>query len=84
MASEAVILQVPGPHGVRDMRVSSPSRVMWPDLGITKGDLAQYFIDVGDAFVEANGDRPVSLQRFSEGIEGEQFFSKNPPKGAPE
>jgi DNA ligase D len=84
MATEAVTLAVPGPHGTRDVRISSPSRVLWPELGITKLDLANYFLAVGDAFVAANGDRPLSLQRFPEGIDGEQFFSKNPPKGAPE
>lgn len=57
---------------------------MWPKLGITKLDLANYIADVGEAFVLANGDRPVSLQRFSDGIDGDQFFSKNPPKGAPD
>ncbi|TFD54073.1 ATP-dependent DNA ligase [Cryobacterium frigoriphilum] len=66
------------------MRLSSPERVLYPDLGLTKLDLARYIIDVGDAFVTANGDRPVSLQRFPAGIEGEQYFSKNPPKGVPE
>ena len=80
MASEATTIQV----GAREVRISSPSRVMWPDLGITKLDLATYIATVGDAFLRANGDRPVSLQRFAEGIDGEQFFSKNPPKGAPE
>jgi DNA ligase D len=34
--------------------------------------------------VAANGNRPISLQRFPDGIDGEQFFSKNPPKGAPD
>lgn len=66
------------------MRVSSPSRVLWPEVGITKLDLAEYIVAVGESFVAANGDRPVSLQRFPAGIDGEQFFSKNPPKGAPE
>jgi DNA ligase D len=84
MASEAEMLQVDGPHGVREVRISSPSRVLWPDLGITKLDLARYLVEVGEAFVAANGDRPVSLQRFPEGIDGEQFFSKNPPRGAPD
>ena len=84
MASDAQQLEVDGPHGTRQVRLSSPSRVLWPDLGITKLDLATYIVDVGEAFVAANGDRPMSLQRFSEGIDGEQFFSKNPPKGAPE
>ena len=58
--------------------------MLWPELGITKLDFAKYLVAVGEAFVAANGDRPVSLQRFPEGIDGEQFFSKNPPKGAPD
>ncbi|MCU1416226.1 MAG: ATP-dependent ligase [Schumannella sp.] len=84
MASEATTLQVPGPNGVREMRVSSPNRVLWPELGITKLEYAEYLVAVGDAFVAANGDRPVALQRYPEGVDGEQFFSKSPPKGAPE
>ncbi len=84
MSTDAVHLTVVGPHGARDIRVSSPGRVLWPKLGLTKLDLARYLVNVGDAFVAANGDRPVSLQRFPDGIDGEQFFSKNPPKGAPE
>ncbi|SEB42789.1 DNA ligase D [Paramicrobacterium humi] len=84
MATDAVMLAVDGPHGQREVRLSSPGRVLWPELGITKLDLANYIIAVGDAFVRANGDRPVSLQRFPEGVDGEQFFSKNPPRGAPD
>jgi DNA ligase D len=83
MAAEAHILSVPGPDGEREVRVSSPSRVLYPEIGLTKLDLAHYIVSVGDAFVYANGDRPLSLQRFPEGIDGEQFFSKNPPRGAP-
>ncbi|AGW42074.1 hypothetical protein O159_20920 [Leifsonia xyli subsp. cynodontis DSM 46306] len=84
MAGDAAVLTVPGPHGDREIRISSPGRVLWPEPGITKADLANYLVDVGEAFVRANGDRPVSLQRFPGGIGGEQFFSKNPPRGAPE
>ncbi|WP_026533606.1 non-homologous end-joining DNA ligase [Arthrobacter sp. H14] len=84
MASEAVVFPVPGPNGERQVRISSPGRVLWPEPGITKLDLANYMADVGQAFVTANGDRPLALQRFPGGIEGEQFFSKNPPKGAPD
>lgn len=84
MASEAVTLTVDGPHGAREVRISSPGRILWPEPGITKLDLARYIVEVGAAFVTSNGDRPVSLQRFPDGIDGEQFFSKNPPKGAPE
>ncbi|MBC7442783.1 MAG: DNA polymerase domain-containing protein [Ramlibacter sp.] len=78
-----VLLPVPGPHGTREVRITSPDRVLWPDLGLTKLDLARYLVDVGEAFCLANGDRPISLQRFPGGIDGEQYFSKNPPRGAP-
>ncbi len=84
MAAEATTLEVAGPNGVREMRVSSPSRVLWPEVGITKLDLAKYHVTVADAFLAANGDRPVALERYSEGVDGESFFSKSPPKGAPE
>jgi DNA ligase D len=83
-SSDAVVLTVPGPNGERQVRISSPERVLFPEPGITKREVAEYLIAVGEPFVAANGGRPVSLQRFSSGIEGEQFFSKNPPKGAPE
>ena len=84
MAADAIELTVPGPHGDRSVRISSPTRVIWPEAGITKRELAEYLVAVGDAFVAANGDRPISLQRFPGGVDGEQFFSKNPPKGAPD
>lgn len=83
MASTAIVLTVPGPHGDREVRLSSPERVLWEEPGITKQELAEYLIEVAPAFLTANGDRPVSLQRFPGGVDGEWFFSKNPPKGAP-
>jgi DNA ligase D len=84
MADEPVSLRVDGPDGERDVRVTHPGRILWPAVGLTKLDLADYFLRVGGAFLEANGDRPVSLQRFPGGVDGEWFFSKNPPKGAPD
>src|SRR3954471_20634558 len=84
MASEATTLQVPGPNGVRELRVSSPNRVLWSELGITKLEYAEYLVAVGDVFVAANGNRPVALQRYPDGVDGEQFFSQSPPQGAPE
>jgi DNA ligase D len=84
MASEATTVDVDGPHGTREVRISSPSRLVFPEAGITKLGLAEYHIAVGEAFLAANGDRPISLQRFGGDIHGDQFFSKNPPKGAPD
>src|SRR5664280_393016 len=85
MATSAKVLQVPGPEGVvRDVRISSPDRVMWQDAGITKWDLATYVVSVEDGLMRALGDRPVTLQRFPDGVGGEEFFSKNPPRGVPQ
>jgi DNA ligase D len=84
MARDATTLEIDGPDGARVVRVSSPDRIVWPESGITKLELAEYLAAVGPAFVAANGDRPISLERFRDGIGGESFFSKNPPKGAPE
>ncbi|HET6968335.1 MAG TPA: DNA ligase, partial [Ornithinibacter sp.] len=81
---DAQVLEVEGPDGPRQVRLSSPDRVMWPDAGITKGDLAAYVVAVGDPLVHHIGDRPVTLQRFPDGIEGEEFYQKNPPKGLPD
>ena len=84
MSAKPLVLEVAGPEGVREVRISSPERVMWPDAGITKGDLAAYAVAVADPLMGALRDRPVTLQRFPEGIEGEEFYSKNPPRGVPE
>jgi DNA ligase D len=84
MASEATVLSVPGPEGTREVRLTSGSRMLWPEVELTKLDLAHYVVEVADAFLAANGGRPLSLQRFPGGVDGEQFFSKNPPRGAPD
>lgn len=84
MASERITLTVAGPDGARDVSLSSPNRVIWPALGITKRELAEYVAAVAEPFLRANGHRPVSLERFPDSVVGESFFSKNPPKGAPD
>ncbi|MDN5794801.1 MAG: ATP-dependent DNA ligase [Intrasporangium sp.] len=90
MSDKAAVLEAPGPHGTRQVRVSSPERVLWPAAGmadnqpVTKLDLANYVLAVADPLLAALGGRPVTLQRFPEGIEGEEFFSKNPPRGVPD
>ncbi|MEI3865904.1 non-homologous end-joining DNA ligase [Microbacterium sp. CCNWLW134] len=84
MASPFTMLTVPGPAGDREVRLSNPDRVLWPALGITKRELAEYLMAVSGPFLAANGNRPVSLERFPESVEGERFYSKNPPKGTPD
>ncbi|WP_285594677.1 non-homologous end-joining DNA ligase [Kineosporia sp. NBRC 101731] len=81
--SAAVQIEVEGPEGARSVRLSSPDRVLYPEVGLTKKDLAEYVVAVGPALVRGLRDRPVSLERFPEGVGGERFYSKNPPRGVP-
>lgn len=94
MADE--MLQIPAPGGretdgsTRAVKLSSPDKVLWPAEGmadgrpVTKRELVEYLLAVAEPFLLANGDRPITLQRFPEGIEGEEFFSKRPPQGKPD
>ncbi|MGO2746185.1 non-homologous end-joining DNA ligase [Microbacterium sp.] len=91
MASERVTLTVSDPDGEAEVDLSSPNKVIFPDAGITKVELAEYVQTVAEPFLNANGGRPVSLERFRNGVSpstgsgtAESFFSKNPPKGTPD
>lgn len=87
MASQRVTVTVADSDGEREISLSSPNKVIWPvdsGDGITKAEYAEYVQVVSDAFLNANGNRPVSLERFRDGIDGDSFFSKNPPKGTPD
>ncbi len=82
-------VECPAPDGsARLVRISSPDRVVWPARAgrpaVTKLDLAHYVRDVGHRLLGRIGGRPVTLQRFPQGIDGEQFYSKNPPRGVPD
>jgi DNA ligase D len=68
----------------REVRVSSPGKVLFPERGETKLDLVRYYQAVGDALLRAAGDRPALMQRFPQGAGGPSFFQKRVPPGAPE
>ncbi len=89
MASPAVTLHIPGPDGsTRAVRLSNPDNVVWPATAtgpeVTKADLADYLLAVAEPMLRALGGRPVTLQRFRGGVDGQEFYSKNVPKGTPE
>jgi bifunctional non-homologous end joining protein LigD len=69
--------------GRRDVEITHPGKVLFPEDGITKDDLAAYYRDAAARMVPLVRDRPVSLQRFNSGIGGEGFFQKNVAKGVP-
>ena len=88
MASrDVVMLQVPGPDGARDVRLTSPDKLAFPALGITKREVVEYYVAVGEPMARALRDRPTNLKRFNDGVSGtggDFFFVKRVPKGAPD
>jgi bifunctional non-homologous end joining protein LigD len=70
--------------GRRAVRLSSEERVLWPDEGITKGDLWDYYDAVADALVPHLRDRPFTMKRFRGGVRYPAFFQKQAPKGMPD
>ena len=67
----------------RAIRISNPDRVYFPASGVTKLDLAHYYLSVGEGIVRALRERPCMLHRFPEGVEGEKVHQKRLPSGAP-
>src|SRR5262245_53814223 len=70
--------------GRRRVRISHPDKVLFPDDGITKLDLAEYYAAVSSAMVEHTRDRPMNLWRWNDGIEKDVVVQQAIPKGAPE
>jgi bifunctional non-homologous end joining protein LigD len=62
---------------VANVRLTHPDRVYWPDAGVTKEDLAEYYVSVWDVMAPHVVDRPLALLRGPEGIGGELFFQKH-------
>jgi bifunctional non-homologous end joining protein LigD len=69
--------------GRRSVRLTHPERVLFPADRVTKGDLAEYYVEVGDAIVPHLRDRPFTLKRYPHGIHGQPYFAKQAPKGKP-
>ncbi len=66
------------------MEVSNPDRVVFPEDGITKGDVVDYYVRVADRMLPFIEGRLLSVERFPRGIEGQGFMQKNVPDHAPE
>ena len=65
--------------GSRKLRVRNLDKVFWPGEGITKGDLLDYYRRVAPVLVPHLRDRPFTMKRYPDGIEGGHFFQKDAP-----
>ena len=67
----------------KTVNLSSADRVLFPEDGVTKGDLFDYYRAVSDWIVPHLRDRPFTMKRWREGVRGQAFFQKQAPKGMP-
>jgi DNA ligase D-like protein (predicted polymerase) len=67
----------------RDVTVSNPDKVLFPQAAYTKLDLVQYYTSIAEGALRAAGDRPNVLVRYPNGIDGEFFYQKRAPQSRP-
>jgi bifunctional non-homologous end joining protein LigD len=69
---------------VAGVEISRPDKVLFPDDGVTKRDLAEYYAAVADVMLPHLRGRPVNMQRFPDGIGGMAFYEKKVPSHFPD
>jgi len=74
-----VVLAVDG----KEVRLTNLRKVFWPELGLTKGDLLQYYADVAHVLLPHIRDRAMVMKRYPHGAAGEFFFMKRAPSPRP-
>jgi DNA ligase D len=77
---DAQVLELAG----REVPITSPGKLLFPDAGVTKLDLVSYYAAVEEPLMRAMGGRPVLMQRFPNGVGKQNFFQKRVPDNAPE
>jgi bifunctional non-homologous end joining protein LigD len=90
MAARRPAVRIPpsGTHTLelagRDVRLTNLEKPFWPERGITKGDLIQYYADVAPLLLPHIRDRAMVMKRYPNGAAGEFFFMKRAPSPRPE
>ena len=79
MAAAKEILEVAG----REVAISNPGKIYFPEAGITKLELVRYYLAVAEGALRGVRDRPMQLKRYVDGIGGEPFYQKRAPASRP-
>ncbi len=77
---DAIVLNADG----RDVRLTNLRKIFWAELGLTKGDLLQYYANVADVLVPHLRDRAMVMKRYPNGAAGPFFFMKRAPSPRPD
>jgi len=70
--------------GGRELSVSNLEKVLFPQSGFTKGQLIDFYVRVAPVMLPHLRERPLTMKRFPDGVEGKSFFEKHIPSHAPE
>ena len=69
------------PQELRSVRMTHPERVLFPDIGVTKAELALYYAQVSERMLPHVSHRPLMLVRCPQGVAGACFHQKHPTRG---
>jgi bifunctional non-homologous end joining protein LigD len=69
--------------GERTLKLTNLDKVYWPEAGFTKGQMIDYYTRVAPVLLPHLRNRPLTLKRYPEGVDGEMFYEKNCPKHRP-
>jgi len=78
--SEKIVVQVED----HNLSLSNLSKIFWPEDGITKGDLINYYREAAPFLLPHLNSRPMTMNRYPNGIKGKNFYQKDCPDHAPE
>jgi len=67
----------------RKLQVSNLDKVLYPKAGFTKADVIDYFIRIAPVLLPHLKDRPLTMKRYPDGVEGQFFYEKNCPVHRP-
>ena len=68
----------------RTLQVSNLDKVLFPEVGFTKAEVIQYYVQVAPVLLPHLAGRPVTFTRWPDGVDGQQFYEKNSARHAPE
>src|ERR1043165_9499364 len=68
----------------REVAVSNPQKVLYPDAGFTKGQVVRYYLEVAPFLLPHLKDRPLTLKRYPNGVTGPHFYEKMCPSHRPD
>jgi bifunctional non-homologous end joining protein LigD len=68
----------------RRLKVTNLQKVFWPDIGATKGELLRYYVSVAPALLPVVNGRPLTLERYPDGVAGEMFYQQRVLGSVPE